>query len=53
MWDNCEAMVKEAWDRVGEEVVGLGLIKKKIKLCGEELLAWGLAKTNPDTEEIK
>ena len=46
-------MVKEAWDRVGEEVVGLGLIKEKIMLYGEELLAWGLAKTNSDTEEIK
>ena len=53
LWDNCEAVVKEAWDQVGEEVAGLGLIKEKIKLCGEKLLAWGSTKTNPDTEEIK
>ena len=39
LWDNYEVVVKEACDQVEEEVVGLGLIKEKIKLCGEELLA--------------
>ena len=46
-------MIKEAWNRVGVEETGLGSIKEKIKFCGDELLAWGLAKTNPNVEEIK
>ena len=53
LWEDCEEVVSKAW-MVGEaRGHRLGLIQHKIKCCGEALRAWGSAKTNPNTEEIK
>ena len=38
---DCEEVVQEAWGKAGEERVGLAAIQEKIKVYGEELMAWG------------
>ena len=53
MWEDCEDVIKEAWNRVGVEESGLDSVKEKIRCCGDELLAWGSAKIDPNVEEIK
>jgi len=47
-------MVDEAWKAKGEEAdSAMDRVQERILTCGEELLAWGSARTNPETEEIK
>ena len=53
LWDDCEAVVKEAWSRGGILPDALEIAKQKIKAYGVDLLAWGLTKTHPANEEIK
>lgn len=53
MWEDCEDVIKEAWNRAGVEEASLDLVKEKIRCCGDELLAWGSTKTDPNVEEIK
>ncbi|KAL0005392.1 hypothetical protein SO802_012953 [Lithocarpus litseifolius] len=37
LWDDCGAVVKDAWEKMGGADLGLASIKEKIKFCGEEL----------------
>ena len=53
MWEECEAVVENAWPLHGNEGLGLAQVKQKIVACGVELKAWGAGKTNPDKEAIK
>ena len=53
LWEDCEDVVKGAWNADGNGVHGLAMIKEKIDACGEVLKAWGSSKTNLNTEEIK
>ena len=49
--NECEEVVKEAWERSGDESHGLLSIKNKIQAYGRELSRWDLAK--PDEAAIK
>ena len=51
--EDCEDVVKDAWNADGNDVHMLAMIKEKIEACGEVLRAWGSLKTNPNTDEIK
>ena len=52
--DDCEKRVDEAWKAKGENAVSaMARVKERILTCGEELLAWGSSRTNPEIEEIK
>ena len=54
LYEECEGKVNEGWNESGGVVdLALARVKEKIVKCGEELLAWGSSKTDPDTEEIK
>ena len=53
MLDDCEAVIRAAWDWVGHEAIGLSLIKEKIETCGADLFALGSGKSNSENEEIK
>ena len=53
MWEDCEDVIKEAWNWVGVEETSLDSVKEKLRCSGDELLAWGSAKTDPNVEEIK
>lgn len=46
-------IVQGAWNGGGNEGVGLAKIKDKIKACRPEPKAWGIGKSNRDTEAIK
>ena len=50
--EDCEDVVKDAWNAKGKEVHGLAMIKEKIDAYGEVLRVWGSSKTNPNTDEI-
>lgn len=39
--EDCEDVVKDAWNAYGNDVHGLAMIKEKIEACGEMLRAWG------------
>ena len=53
LWEDCETVIKEAWEisQVGESA--LKTVKEKISGCASELKAWGATKTQPGTKEIK
>ena len=52
--EECEGKVNEGWnEKEGAAGSALARVKEKIVKCGEDLLAWGSSKTEPDTEEIK
>ncbi|KAK9998496.1 hypothetical protein SO802_018099 [Lithocarpus litseifolius] len=53
MWEDYEGVVLDSWTNSGGEVDGLRATVDKIKSCGENLLAWGSAKTAPVVDEIK
>ena len=53
MWEECEAVVENAWTMHGIEGFGLAQVKQKIDACGMELKTWGARKTNPNKEAIK
>ncbi|XP_065633632.1 uncharacterized protein LOC112033392 [Quercus suber] len=53
LWDDCEGVIKEVWERNIEDSSGLEAVRQKIKSCGDELQAWGSSRTHPDAEEIK
>ena len=53
MLDDCEDVIRAAWDRVGHGAAGLNSIKEKIENCRADLFAWGSGRSNPDNEEIK
>ena len=53
LWEDCEGVIKEAWEKNIEDSSGLEALRRKIKTCGDELQAWGSSKTHPDTKEIK
>lgn len=53
LWDDCGAVVEEAWGRGGMLPNALKSAKQKINACGVNLLAWGTTKTHPTTKEIK
>lgn len=45
--------MNEAWHTTGNGEAGLASIKEKIRSCGVDLMAWGLAKTDPNVDPIK
>ncbi|XP_050281711.1 uncharacterized protein LOC126722610 [Quercus robur] len=52
LWEDCDVVVQEAWNK-GEGIrSGLSRIKDRIACCGLELHAWGSSKIHPDTEKI-
>ncbi|XP_023925276.1 uncharacterized protein LOC112036673 [Quercus suber] len=51
--DECERVIKTAWETDSANVSDLGLAKQKIATCATELQAWGSSKAQPDSEEIK
>ena len=53
LWEDCEKTILEAWQNAGGANTGLKRAKDKISKCGEELVAWGSTKTQPEVEEIK
>ena len=53
LWEDCEEVIKAAWEKGNNEATELGVAKQKITDCGIELLAWGASKTHLGTEEVK
>ena len=53
LWEDCEGVIKEAWEKNIEDSSGLEAVKQKIKICGDELQAWGSSRTHPNAEKIK
>ena len=55
LWEDCGAVVKDAWEMVveGGGELGLASIKEKIKFCGDELQAWGSSKSEPNKAAMK
>lgn len=53
LWEDCEKTILEAWQNARGNHTGLSRAKDKIDKCGEELVAWGSTKTQPEAEEIK
>ena len=53
MWEECDAVVENAWTMHGNEGFGLSQVKQKIDACGMELKTWSAGKKNPDKEAIK
>ena len=55
LWEDCGAVVKDAWEMVveGGGESGLASIKEKIKFCGDELQAWGSSKSEPNKAAMK
>ena len=53
LWEDCEGVIKEAWEKNIEDSSGLEATRQKIKICGDELQAWGSSRTHPNAEEIK
>lgn len=51
--DECEEVIKTAWEKGGDKASELGLAKQKIVACAIELHAWGSSKAQPNSEEIK
>ena len=53
LWEDCEAVVQEGWNKRDGMVSAMAKVKEKIEGCGRELHAWGASKTQPNTEKIK
>ena len=55
LWEDCGAVVKDAWEMVvgGGGESGVASIKEKIKFCGDELQAWGSSKSEPNKAAMK
>ena len=53
LWEECEAVVLEGWNKKGDTGLAIVNVKERIDGCGRELHAWGVSKTHPDTERIK
>ena len=53
LWEECEAIVKEAWTLEHNGGHGLAGIKQKIQNCGDQLRAWGFSKARSNNEDIK
>ena len=51
--DECEGVIKIAWEKGSIDALGLGLAKQKIATCAVELQAWGSSNSQPDSKEIK
>ena len=51
--DECEGVIKIAWEKGSIDALGLGLAKQKIATCAMELQAWGSSNSQPDSKEIK
>ena len=51
--EECEAKVRDAWNKASEGPSPLVAAQGKIASCGEELRAWGASRTHPDSEAIK
>ena len=51
--DECEGVIKIAWEKGRTDASGLGLAKQKIASCALELQAWGSSEAQPDSKEIK
>ncbi|XP_030939515.1 uncharacterized protein LOC115964320 [Quercus lobata] len=51
--DECEGVIKTAWEKGSTDGSGLGLAKQKTAACAVELQAWGSSNAQPDSKEIK
>ena len=53
LWDDCETVIREAWEISYGCESALETARKKISGCASELMAWGATKIQPGTAEIK
>ena len=53
MHEDCEDLIKQAWDSGRANSSLLDLVKQKVATCATDLNAWGSSKTHPQSEEIK
>ena len=53
LWDDCEAVIQEAWNMASCRETGLASVKEKKSVCRVDLKAWGARKTKPEVEAIK
>ena len=53
LWEDCEEVVQDAWNRLDGGHTGLTKIKDRIASCGRDLHAWGSIRTHPDKDKIK
>ena len=53
LWEECEEVVQDAWNRLDGGNTGLTKIKDRIASCGRDLHAWGSIRTHPDKDKIK
>ncbi|XP_075633415.1 uncharacterized protein LOC142605872 [Castanea sativa] len=51
--NDCEDTIKEVWGKEADDPQGLVSIKKKIKICGAELMRWGSTRIDLDEAVIK
>ena len=51
--EDCEDVIKQAWESGGSGSSLLDLVKQKVAACASDLHAWGAPKTHPQAEEIK
>ena len=51
--DECEGVIKIAWEKGSIDAVDLGLAKQKIATCAMGLQDWGSSNTQPNSKEIK
>ena len=48
LWDDCKTRVQQAWSLAGSGALGLADVHAKIRVCGDELKAWGDTRTRPE-----
>ena len=53
MHEDCEDVIKQAWESGGSNSSLLDLVKQKVAARASELHAWVAPKTHPQSEEIK
>jgi len=53
LWEDCEQVIHDAWNKEARANSGLTRIKERIAMCGVDLHAWGSTRTHPNVEKIK
>jgi len=47
LWDECKAIIGEAWAKTRDKSSPLASTKDRIEICGEDMQARGSSKTHP------
>lgn len=53
LWEDCESVIKGAWEKASVEATTMVVAKRKIEVCGANLLAWGSTKTHPIQRRLR